>query len=129
MPQYVITEYEPSFGNDVLLAIGQDPDWDIFTKSETQKTNYKKMLQRSVTYVCYSGNDLCGYIRAILDDGFAIYISELYVKQKYRNNLVGQRLIEKIKEKYSRVTVYALSDEDLFYEKKGYNKIGSVFEI
>ena len=30
---------------------------------------------------------------------------------------------------YSHLTVYALSDEDAYYEKLGYRKVGSVFEI
>ena len=65
----------------------------------------------------------------MVDDGMALYISELFVKPECRNRKIGQKLIEIVKIKNRSVTVYALSDEDRYYEKKGYQKIGSVFEI
>jgi hypothetical protein len=127
--EFIIYEYTPSSCMDILLAIGEDPDWQTFTKSKKQRDNYKKLLKNSATLVCYTGNDFCGYIRAVLDEGFAIYISELFVKPKYRDNKIAQKLIERIKEKFSSIAVYALSDEDFYYQKKGYKKVGSIFEI
>lgn len=56
-------------------------------------------------------------------------MSELFVIPEWRNHKIGQLLLERIKSDSSGLTVYALSDEDAFYEKKGYTKIGSVFEI
>ena len=65
----------------------------------------------------------------MLDDGFAVYISELYVIPKWRNQRIGQSLLERVKSDFSKLTVYALSDEDAYYVKKGYIKVGSVFEL
>jgi hypothetical protein len=62
-------------------------------------------------------------------EGFAIYISELYVVEKWRNNKIGQSLLERIKKDFSNLDTYALSDEDAYCQKKGYKKIGSVFEF
>ena len=129
MDQFRIKAYRPEFGADVLAAIGEDPDWELLTKTAEKRDKYKKMLQRGAAFVCYDGASFCGHIRAVVDEGFAVYISELFVKPDWRNNGIGQRLIETVKTQYSALTVYALSDEDLFYEKKGYKKAGSVFEI
>lgn len=127
--QFKLSQYKAKHKKDIFSVIEEDPEWCILTKDELQKNTYARLLEKSVTFVAYSGEYFCGYIRAILDDGFAIYISELFVKPKYRNNKLGEQLILKVKENYDPITVYALSDEDQFYEKKGFKKIGSVFEI
>lgn len=127
--EFEISHFRTHQSVDILDAIGKDPDWKIFTETEERRNNYIKQLEQSVTFVCYAKNSFCGYVRALLDEGFAIYISELYVKPDYRNNNIGQQLIEMVKEKYDTLSVYALSDEDLYYQKKGYKKIGSIFEI
>jgi N-acetylglutamate synthase-like GNAT family acetyltransferase len=53
----------------------------------------------------------------------------LYVKPKWRNRIIGQSLLERIKADFPKLAIYAISDEDAYYEKKGYKKIGSVFEL
>lgn len=126
---YNISEYNPINGEDILSAISEDPNWKIFANDEKKKENYKTRLAQSPTWVCYHGDELCGYLRAVLDEGIAIYISELYVKKKYRNNKIAQQLIQNIKEKYNDILVYTLSDEDIFYEKKGLIRTGSIFKI
>ena len=123
-----ISKYNSMHENDVVSAISEDPDWGIYS-IETAIDLYRNTLQNSVTYVCYRNNEFCGFVRAVLDDGFAVYISELYVLPKWRNHKIGQSLLERVKSDYSSLTVYVLSDEDAYYVKKGYTKTGSVFEI
>jgi len=90
---------------------------------------YKESLLNTVTYVCYSSNEFCGFVRAVYDKGQAVYVSELYVVKKWRNENIGQVLLEQVRTDYSNLKMYALSDEDSYYQKKGYKRIGSVFEI
>lgn len=123
-----ISKYKPEHEDDVLAAISKDPDWDMFTNDDAIDI-YRKSLKNGITYVCYSDDEFCGYVRALLDDGFAVYISELYVMPKWRNLKIGQSLVERVNIDFSKLTVYALSDEDVYYEKKGYKKIGSVFQL
>ena len=119
---------KPEHENDVLDAISRDPNWDRFTNDNAIDI-YKNSLKKRVTYVCYSNNEFCGYVRSLLDEGFAVYISELYVVKKWRNHNIGQSLLERVKSDFSNLSVYALSDKDAYYQKKGYNNIGSVFKI
>ena len=112
----------------VLSAIREDPDWNIYTNDDAVE-NYTKRLSASITYVCYDNEDFCGYLRALLDDGFAIYISELFVVPEWRNRTIGRTLIAKVQMDFRHLTVYALSDEDAYYEKLGYRRVGSVYEI
>ena len=123
-----IFRYKHEHEDAVLSAINKDPNWDIFT-NEKAIDNYKKSLSKNITYVCYENGAFGGYLRALLDDCFAIYISELFVVPEWRNITIGRMLIAKVKMDYRHLTVYALSDEDAYYEKLGYRKVGSVFEI
>ena len=43
--------------------------------------------------------------------------------------MIGRSLVAQVKMDFDRLSVYALSDEDAYYEKLGYRKVGSVFEI
>ncbi|THB76769.1 MAG: N-acetyltransferase [Desulfobulbaceae bacterium] len=128
-PSYSISWYQTKNGDEVIGAISEDPDWTMFTKNEVTKRAYRDRLAESQTLVCYQGAVFCGYLRALLDEGFALYISELFVCPIHRNKGIGEQLIKRIKEHFPNITVYALSDEDLFYDKKGFNNIGSIFEI
>ena len=123
-----ITSYKSEHEAEVLAAIRKDSGWDVFT-SDGSIENYRQSLQDSITYVCYEHDKFCGYIRALLDEGFSVYISELYVLPECRNRNIGRSLLERVKADFSGLTVYALSDEDAYYEKIGYKKIGSVFEL
>ena len=123
-----IYRYNREHENDLLSAIREDPNWDMFT-NDAAAEKYRNRLLESITYVSYEGKIFSGYLRALLDDGFAIYISELFVVPEMRNRKIGRTLISRLKSDFSNLTVYALSDEDIYYEKLGYKKAGSVFEI
>jgi GNAT superfamily N-acetyltransferase len=123
-----IFRYNREHEDAVISAIKEDPGWDMFT-NEKAIDNYKDSLCESITYVCYEDGTFGGYLRALLDDGFAIYISELFVVPERRNRTIGRTLIAKVKTDFRYLTVYALSDEDVYYEKLGYKRVGSVFEI
>ena len=123
-----IARYKPEDEAAVLAAIKIDPEWDIFTNAGAIG-RYRKALEGSVTYVCHDSGEFCGYVRALLDEGLAIYISELYVVPKWRNRNIGRSLLERVRIEFSDLTVYALSDEDAYYEKIGFKKAGSVFEL
>lgn len=123
-----IIRYERKHEDAVIAAIKEDPNWDMFTNAGAID-NYRKRLQESITYVCYEGGMFSGYLRALLDNGVALYISELFVVPEMRNRKIGRALITKAGTDFRNIAVYALSDEDAYYEKLGYEKIGSVFKI
>jgi predicted N-acetyltransferase YhbS len=123
-----ILRYTHEHEEAVISAIKKDPNWGIFTNEKSIKT-YKKKLLESVTYVCLEDGAFCGYVRALLDDCFAVYISELFVAPEWRNRTIGRTLIARVKKDFGHLSVYALSDEDAYYEKLGHRNVGSVFEI
>ena len=123
-----IFRYKPEHEDAVISAIKEDHSWDIFT-NERAIDHYKKSLGESITYVCYENGTFGRYLRALLDDGIAIYISELFVVPECRNRTIGRTLIAKVKMEFRHLVVYALSDEDAYYEKLGYRRMGSVYEI
>jgi GNAT superfamily N-acetyltransferase len=123
-----ILRYKHEYEDAVIAAIKEDPNWEMFTNKESID-KYRKRLRQSITYVAYEDDKFSGYLRALLDDGFALYVSELFVVPEMRNRKIGRTLISKVKSDFMNLTVYALSDEDAYYEKLGYRKVGSVFEI
>jgi GNAT superfamily N-acetyltransferase len=123
-----IRNYGPEHEADVLAALRKDPDWAMFTTGDAID-NYRKRLQEGVTYVCHEHGTFAGYARALLDEGIALYISELFVVPEMRGRRVGRTLIATLKRDFAGLTVYALSDEDAYYEMLGYKRIGSVFEV
>lgn len=127
-PHMEIVRYKCEHEDDVIAAIKQDSNWGMFTQAGAIDI-YKRRLRESITYVCYEGEKFCGYMRALLDDGIAIYISELFVVPEMRNRKIGSALISRVGNDFGNLTVYALSDEDVYYEKLCYEKVGSVFRI
>jgi GNAT superfamily N-acetyltransferase len=123
-----ISEYKPENEDDLLSAISKEPDWSEFTNENAIDT-YKESLKNSITFVCYNDSVFTGYVRAILDKGLSVYISELYVVPEWRGQKIGQSLLERVRNDFYSLAIYALSDEDAYYQKKGYKLIGSVFKI
>lgn len=91
---------------------------------------YKNALENSVTYVAYEKEELCGYSRSFLDNGYYIYVCDLLVTKKHRGKSIGRKLMECIYNDYPDImSVYVMSDVDEYYKKQGYGKAGSVFEV
>ncbi len=106
----------------------EGPAWEpYFRKTAIQK--YKKALEVSLTYVAYEDGVLCGYVRAKDDEGFGVYVYDLLVKKAFRGRSIGRKLMEEVCAHYPGITIYVLSEVDEYYEKQGYTRIGSIFEV
>lgn len=103
-------------------------EWNCYTADDVAES-YKLALQSSITYVAFEDGILCGYIRAIDDNGFYIYICDLLVKKEFRGNQIGRKLMERVCIDYPMQTVYVMSDVDEYYRKQDYRREGSIFEV
>ena len=103
-------------------------DWECYW-GESGKEKYKNALEKCITYVAYEGTDMCGYIRCIDDYSFGIYIYDLLVDKASRGNSIGKKLMERVYDDFPNTTIYVMSDEDEYYKKIGYDKIGSIFQV
>ena len=123
-----ILKYNRQHEEALLSAISQDSDWDMFTNSQAI-THYKRRLLESISYVCVEDGNFYGFVRALQDDNFAIYVSELFVAPEYRGRKIGKLLLQHIQKNSANLTVYILSDEDGYYEKMGYKAVGSIYQM
>ena len=122
-----ILKYRKENELELISLLRQEPDWSSFLSDDAIDT-FKQALLESETFLCESKGNICGYLRALVD-GFGIYISELYVAPQCRGNSFGSELLEKVKQEHPNQDVYVLSDEDAYYEKLGYQRIGAVFQL
>jgi ribosomal protein S18 acetylase RimI-like enzyme len=120
-------KYQREYEVELLALLKNEPDWSSFV-SEGAIDRFKEVLLEGETYLCESQGNICGYIRALVD-GFGIYVSELYVASRCRGNGFGAELLGKIKQAHPNQDVYVFSDEDLYYEKLEYKRVGSVFQL
>lgn len=122
-----IFRYDKTYESELIALLTKEPEWNSFTGTGAIDV-FKGALLNSQTYICKSQGQVCGYLRALVD-GFGIYVSELYVAPKFRNNDCGKEMLREIKKDHEDQDVYVLSDEDLYYEKLGYKRVGSVFQL
>jgi ribosomal protein S18 acetylase RimI-like enzyme len=90
---------------------------------------YVKALESSITYLAFDDDVLCGYARCREDDGFGFYVYDLLVQKAHRGRQIGKMLMEQACLDFPDQTVYVMSDVDLYYEKLGYQREGSIFIV
>lgn len=93
------------------------------------RKRYTILLETNITYIALDNNIICGYIRGKEDNGFGVYIYDLLVRKLYRGGQIGKALIEQFQHDFPEQSIYIMSDVDIYYEKLGYRRIGSVFQI
>jgi len=125
-----IRKYNPLTDFDDLMDVikSEGEEWSCYS-SDTVIEKYRNSLEKSITYVAYSGDVLCGYSRSIDDFGFYIYVCDLLVHKQYRGNNIGRQLMECLLEDFPGQRIYVMSDVDDYYKKLGYQYEGTIFEV
>lgn len=125
-----IRPYQKDIDKDgiVKLIKSEGEDWACYSADEVL-VKYMSALESAITYVAYEGNVLCGYSRSLDDCGFYIYVCDLLIMAEYRGRNIGQKLMEIIYRDYPDRIVYVMSGADGYYQKLGYNKVGSIFQV
>lgn len=124
-----IRKFELTDENACMSMIeNEGEEWVSYWSKENQG-KYRSALRNSITYLAFEGDDLCGYVRALDDMGFCIYVCDLLVTGNHRGKGIGKKLMEQLTMDYPDQTVYVMSDVDGYYQKLGYTQIGSVFEV
>ena len=110
------------------LLIDEGEDW-IDYHGPAGRSKYIKALESSITYVVYDENLVCAYARCREDDGFGVYIYDLLVRKTHRGKQIGKTLMERVFKDFPNQPIYVMSDVDPYYEKLGYRREGSIFEV
>ena len=110
------------------MLVDEGDEWSDYHGS-AGRDNYIKALESSITYIVYDGTTVCGYVRCREDDGFGVYIYDLLVRKSYRGNQLGKMLMEHVCIDFPDQPVYVMSDVDTYYNKLGYHREGSIFEV
>ena len=122
-----IFRYDKPHESELIALLKSEQDWSSFTSPDSINA-FKNALQNNETYVYKIESKICGYLRALVDE-FGVYVSELYISPSHRKNGYGKELLKKIKQEHPNQEVYVFSDEDLYYERLGYKRVGSIFQL
>lgn len=124
----IIREYIDSDIEELFTLMNKEEEkWQYALKQNRDKYIYA--MKNSISYVIEEAGTLIGYIRCKNDDGFGIYILDLLVDKQFRGNGYGRKLMKNICDTYPNDTIYVTSGVDLFYEKQGCKKEGSIFSV
>ena len=124
-----IRKYEKADEDNVMKIIElEGKEWEDYSAPKNQNM-FRKALEKSITYVAYEDDELCGFSRSVDDNACEIIVCDLLVTPKHRGKNIGSKLMECIYNDYSNKTVYVMSDVDDYYKKQGYEKVGTVFEV
>ncbi|PKM63563.1 MAG: GNAT family N-acetyltransferase [Firmicutes bacterium HGW-Firmicutes-20] len=124
-----IKKYTFEYDDQVMdLIKDEGEEWLCYWADENQ-TKYRHALRNSITYIALEEEEVCGFIRALDDMGFYIYICDLFVTRKHRGKHIGKQLMDRLVEDFSEQVIYVMSDVDEYYQKLGYPIVGSVLEV
>ena len=125
----LIRRYEAGDAEMLLAMIAQEgEDWKEYSQG-AGRNKYQKALSNSTAWLLFEDGTLCGYVRCREDDGFGVYVYDLLVSRSHRGREYGRLLLEQVCRETPGETVYVMSDEDGYYEKLGYERIGSIFTV
>ncbi len=125
-----IKTYQKDRDEELLMKMIEDEgdEWADYT-AENVSGKYKLALENSITYVAYLASELCGYSRSINDNDFYIFVCDLLVAPKFRGHNIGRLLMDCIKEDFPDFQIFVMSDVDEYYQKLGYKREGTLFEV
>ena len=123
-----IKKYIPTYApllKQLMLREGEE--W-TYTE-DTLWHGYETMLAEHITYVAFEDDVLCGFVRCLRDGIIAVYVCDLLVDKTHRGQQIGHLLMRTVCDDYPTHAVYVMSDVDVHYEKQGYKREGSIFEV
>lgn len=127
--QIIIRRYETK-DKALLFSLleREGEEWGNYWHDE-HKNKYIHALNHSISYLIFSNNELCGYLRCRDDDGFGVYIYDLLVDKVHRGNEYGRLLMERVYEDFKGVQTFVLGDNYAYYKKLGYAIEGTIYIV
>jgi ribosomal protein S18 acetylase RimI-like enzyme len=124
-----IRNYIPSDAAALLALLEHEGDaWSDYHSADG-RLNFIAALESCIVFIAFDGETACGYIRARDDGGFGVYIYDLLVDKAYRGANLGRKLLDTVRAAYPTTCMYVMSDVDGYYEKQGFERIGSIFQM
>lgn len=122
-----VRPFEPSDEKAVFALFEREGEEWKECWEEPGRTKYAKTMASSLNYVVIQEGMLCGYMRCHKDESYGIFVYDLLVDEAYRGKEYGKMLLQRAREDHPGQELYVLSDSDPYYEKLGFEKVGSIF--
>lgn len=123
---FEIIKYSPEYASELMELIrSEGEDWRVYW-DKPNASKYKASFENSIIYLALANGKVCGYSRSLLD-ALYIYVCDLLVNAEYRGNGLGEKLMTCLKRDFPEHDVYVMSGNDLYYQKLGCKKEGSIY--
>jgi ribosomal protein S18 acetylase RimI-like enzyme len=124
-----IRNYTPADAPALFALLEREGDaWSDYHGTDG-RDKFTAALETCIVFIAFDGETACGYVRARDDGGFGVYVYDLLVDKAYRGAGLGRKLLEVVRSDYTVTEIYIMSDVDGYYEKQGFRRIGSVFQM
>ena len=124
-----IRKYTQSDADGLMKIIEfEGEEWHDYSAPENQD-KFKKALTNCIVYVAVVDDEIVGFSRSIKDNDLWIVVGDLLVTPKFRGRGIGKMLLDVIKDDYPNLNAYVMSDNDIYYSKQDYERVGSIFKV
>ena len=125
----IIRKYTNTDADGVMKIIElEGEEWRDYSAPENQ-AKFKKALENCIVYVAVVDHEIVGFSRSIKDNDLWIVVGDLLVNPKFRGQGIGKMLLDVIKNDYPTLNAYVMSDNDVYYSKQDYKRVGSIFKV
>lgn len=126
----LVRAYNPATDFEAVMTVieSEGKEWAGYYAPQ-HRNRYGTALASCSTFVAEIEGTVCGYVRAINDHGFDVFVMDLLVQQAHRGSALGHKLMQAVAQAFPASDVYVLSDVDGYYNKLGFEREGSVFKV
>lgn len=117
-----IRSYDEAAHYNHILNSVKNENWQSFY--EERKAEYKQALKVSCTLVVCEDEQYAGFLRAVTDGVFTLFVAEIVVDEAYRRKGFGRALIREASARYPSARIDLISDNDAFYLELGFHPVG-----
>ncbi len=117
-----VIEYDESAHYRHILHSVENEQWQ--TLYEEKRDEYRSALKTSCTLIAQADGRYAGYVRAITDGSFTVFVAEIIVDEPFRRMGLGTRLLHAVAERYPSARIDLISDNDAFYQSDGFHAMG-----
>ncbi len=124
MEKIINIRYANESDVDSIYYIYEKEGWISFNRDMVKSL---VVDSNSVYLVVEKNNKIIGFSRYLTDNVLTVFLAEIIVDQKYRNQGIGKCMIDEIFKLNKNQRIELMTDNPKFYERLKFRKIGDAY--